>query len=378
LLSYCRSESVLFLVLLPLVFLLRSWQDQQLRLSVYSLFSPIFLLVPLAASQIAKQLSDTLTLFYSHTETGFFSSVYFVNNFQEFISWWFSTAAGDLNSLLLSVLGVGSLLLFPIVVWYERQVRKKPDTAQSTSNCFLGMDLCLCLLWGVLAIHVCMLLFLYWSPTEASAIRFFLPLTLVSALSAVRVSGWLDRLTRGRFSWILAVLALGYFWIFSMPKAARGELSNSSIPTYNAHRTLDWLKVNDDGRTLYAVRSEFYPRLYGYPTISIRELSNSCDKLADLIGAGLYQRIVVIYPQYFCPIAKVWRQPDPQMPLKSEIQTRQIDGWRGFVHAESYVMEVLGVKTEAGDVRLLKSDASEAKQFEGEEDYFRYIRALQP
>jgi hypothetical protein len=379
LLSYCRSESILFLLLLPLVFLLRSWQDQRLHLSFYSLFSPLFLLVPLAASLIAKQLSDTLSLFYTHTETGFFSPVYFVSNFKEFISWWFSSAAGDLNSLLLSVLGAGSLLLLPLVVWNHRRATKKIDCAQSTSNLPLGADLCLCLLWGVLAIHVGMLLFLYWSPTEASAIRFFLPLTLLSALSVVRVSGWLDRLTRGRFSRILAVLAFGYFWIFSMPKAARAELSNSSVPTYNAHRMLDWIQANDDGRTLYAVRSEFYPRLYGYPATSIRELNNSGERLVDLIGEGLYRRIVVIYPQYFSPIEHVWHQPNPQMPLHPSIQTQQIDGWRGFIHAESFVLVVLGVTTEAGEViSMPKPSASEAKQFESEEDYFRYIRALQP
>jgi hypothetical protein len=164
-----------------------------------------------------------------------------------------------------------------------------------------------------------------------------------------------------------------------MPKAARAELSNSSVPTYNAHRMLDWIQANDDGRTLYAVRSEFYPRLYGYPATSIRELNNSGERLVDLIGEGLYRRIVVIYPQYFSPIEHVWHQPNPQMPLHPSIQTQQIDGWRGFIHAESFVLVVLGVTTEAGEViSMPKPSASEAKQFESEEDYFRYIRALQP
>jgi hypothetical protein len=377
LLCYCRSESILFLILLPLIFLSRSYKDRRIELSAYAAISPVFLIVPLAGSVIGKQLSDTLGLFYTDVETGFFSIIYLAENLTKFVDWFFSVRMDDLNSIVLSVLAVASLLLLPFAfVWTRRSIT-------TLGNRSIACDLVLSALWVIIGIHLTLLLCLYWSPTEASAIRFFLPLMLISSLSIVRVAGWLDFFCNSKLSYALIALCAGYFWLFAMPKVVRGEVRYSSVPSEYTRRTLDKIKSHDDGRTLYVVKSPFYTRFHGVPAISIHKLNNNKKKLHTLLSEGLYDQIVVFDAHYLCPVSNRWRQSDPAMELDSSFITRRIDGWRGFTHAEASMSKIVGIKnsTESEDERIISLEdiqRTQAKDFDNSTDFFNYIRSLHP
>jgi len=370
--SYCRSESILYLTILVPVFLYRVYLDRRVEMSFYASLSPIFLIVPLAARVLGQRLSDDLSMFYTHIETGFFSVSYFHDNAARFIDWFFAFDRVELNSILLSVISVASLILLPLatVSAGKRCGRKAKSHAK--------VDVCLYSLIAIAFVHLILLLSHYWDPTEASAIRFFLPILLILSLTVTRVAAWLDPLFWGRLMPVLLILCFLQFWFVALPATVRGEVRNLSVPADFSHRTLEWMHSHDDGRTLYALRSPAYPLLYRYPAISIRDLNGNVDHLQELLDLGQYDRIVILEVQYLNPRTNHWTQPDPPMPLNARIVTRRLDVWRGFLHAETTVEEVVGVVDASGAPVPLRAGRGSSKQFESSKEHFEYIRALHP
>lgn len=372
LLAYCRSESILYLLGLAVVFLLRSLRDKQIRLSIFSILSPIFLLVPIAARKIGARLSAVLSEFYEHIETGFFSLRYVPDNSLKVLDWLFSTDSSTLNSLLISLLALASLLLLPILAFVSKIMqREKRSSAHRTADRVVLTFIALA------GMHLLLIVSLYWDPTEASAIRFFLPIYLVLILLVVCGLRWMERCCQLRLHVPLIAVALGFIWLVTLPKASRAEVTRSSFPSAQANRSLKWAQANPDGRTLYAVKSSGHFILHGLPAISLRDLSSYFEAISLLVREGYYDRVLLIETRYFSPETNAWTQSYPIMPLRPDLVSERVAGWRGFLHGETEVRQVLGLRGEDGHIIPLGADSALPQEWPSNQEYYEFIRSLQ-
>lgn len=371
LLSYCRNESILYMSALAAVFLVRSVHEKRLRLSIFSVLSPILLLVPLAARSLGARLNETMSVFYENIDTGFFDLKYFPNNSQNVIRWLFSKESATLNSILITVLVIGAIVALALSI--------RRSASSKTESTFLGFqahDVILVSFLGLAGLHLSLIMCLFWDPTEASAIRFFLPINFVFILCIVRALFWLENGRDLRLALPLCIVSLSFIWLVTLPKAARAEVTHSSVTASGAYSILEWAKANDDGRTLFAARSSPHFILHGLPTIPLRFLSTQINDVFKLVEAGHYDRVVFFELRYFNPESNTWTQPLPKMPIRSDLVSEPIDSWRNFIHSETTVYRVTGLRAEDDSITLLNSSSEGPIEWASEQEYFEYIRSL--
>ena len=166
---------------------------------------------------------------------------------------------------------------------------------------------------------------------------------------------------------------------WTLPKSARSEVTHASLVADYFQRSLCWLRENDDKHTLYVVKGPYFFLLHDFPAITIRDLNKNPEKISRLIAEGIYGRVILLDVEYFSPDMNRWMQPYPLMPKSKNLVTRRIDGWRGFIHGEAIVEEVLGVKDDAGRFVPLGMNLGGPADFKpNDEDFFNYIRSLHP
>ncbi|NBB80186.1 MAG: hypothetical protein GVY36_12205 [Verrucomicrobia bacterium] len=372
LLAYCRSESILYLLAIAVLFLIRSIQERKFTLSLYSVISPLFLIAPLAARQIGVRLSESLPEYYEHVETGFFSLIYLRRNTASLFDWLFSIDPATLNSILISGLTVLVMGIAPFYLKFFKTERKDKPSPED-----VVMDRVLLTFVGLVCVHLFIILCLYWNPTEASAVRFFLPITLVFVLLIIRMISKIEKsFTVHAFRWLILV-AGSFVWFVTLPKAARSEATQSSYSSTNANRILAWAQLRDNGRTLYAVKSAGNFVLNQIPATSLRGLSRHPEVVSQLVGEGYYDEVILFESTYFNPSTNTWTQTDPKMPIDPKLVLERIAGWRGFLQAQTEVYRLVGLRQEDGTVSTI-GEMSEAKSdWSTDREYFDHIRALQ-
>jgi len=371
LLAYCRSESILYLVALAALFLIRSGYERRFELSWYAVVSPVFLAVPLAAREIGNWLSSLLPAFYGNVESGFFGLQYLGRNSSRFLDWLFSTESGALNSWLVSGLLVVALLLIPF------SFRRQKIDEWFRWRTFISLDSGLAMFSALAAVHCFLILCFFWDPTKVDAIRFFLPTTMMMILIIIRVTARIEMRWGREVFPALSGIACAFFWLVTLPKAARAEATRSSVSANDHLRALDWAQTHDDGRTLYAVKSLYTFILHGLPAISIQTLSNHPELVSAWVAEGYYDQVVVLEPTFFSPETHTWTQSYPIMTLSEKIRKEPIDGWRGFLHSQTQIYRVLGWEDEGGAFRPFAARPDgEPSNWRSDQEYFEYIRAL--
>ncbi|MFW5873803.1 MAG: hypothetical protein ACOCVJ_00195 [Verrucomicrobiota bacterium] len=372
LLAYCRSESILYLCAIAVCFLLRSIQERRFTLSYYAILSPVFLIVPLAARQIGARLSESLPEFYEHVETGFFSLIYLGRNVESVFDWLFSVESATLNSILVSGLSVLAIGSSPF--WLKLL---KPATAMKSGSADVALDRTLWTFFGIACVHLFIVMCLYWDPTEASAVRFFLPITLVLILLIIRMFSQLERYFKVRAFQLLILIAGSFIWLVTLPKAARAEATQASFSPADANRTLAWAQSRDAGRTLYAVKSAGNFVLNRIPATSLRGLSKHPETVSRLVAEGYYDEVILVESTYFNPVENTWTQTDPKMPLNPALVTERIDGWRGFLQAQTEVYRLVGLRREDGSVQPIGVVDEGSPAWSSGREYYEYVRSLQ-
>lgn len=375
LLTYCRSESIIYMVALGVVFLIRSNRERAFNLSWFSTLTPIFLLVPIAAREVADFLSQNLSIFYGVSD-GFFGLRYLEGNTRQIISWLFSVQSASLSSWLISGLGVMALpILFlnALRLLRLKLQAKRPECLFQT----FAPDLVIICFISLSSVHLFLILCLYWNPADASAVRFLLPALFVLILAIIRSVYWLEK-ALGRTLYLqLTIVATSFVWIVTLPKAARAETTRSMMAASEAHGSLDWVKAHDNGRTLYAVNSPSFFFVNQIPAITLMDLGMHHRALFGLIEEGYFDQIIIIETLHFNSQEGGWSQTKPLMPLPPNLVLETIDSWRNFIHAETTVRRVLGIRGSDGSVVSLPEQLTEAREWESDAAYFEHIRKLQ-
>ena len=388
LLAYSRSESILFLFIFIGIFLCKSWQQRRIELSWMAALSPLLLLGPFAGRVLANNLSASFEEIYEQSTTGFFSASYILTNLQDYAGWAFSLTSADLNAYLISLLffilvpvGALAVLLSRGRIWRQKLASKGSAERRAPRNAYSleRFDGVLFGFFCILVIQNIMILCMSWSPVDLAAIRFYLPSTLFMVLVviwAVRVFSlcWLSDGGRRSFA-ALVVVAVGFFWMVTLPKAARAELTHQNASAVYAARSLSWLKAQDDGRTLYVVRPNAFFTLHEIPTVGLDYFRRNYTAISKLVALGIYDSVILIDSSFYESTTGVWRGPAPYIDLPPEIVLEPVDTQRGFIHGQLSMSQVLGWQDEDGSLTPL-GQMAEQPTFESDWGFFEAVRQL--
>lgn len=347
LLAYGRSESVLFLAVFAVLFAVKCLRQGRVELSRAAVFSPVLLIGPLAARHLAQNFGQTFDRIYGAEADGMFKLDYFPKNSVDSIRWFFSGADADLNSWWLATLFLIVPLSALALLLFYRLTRRQIDPAKAKhGEAGRHSSWVVLLFLAAIAFQVSLFMSQFWSPVEASALRFFLPTTLFMVIAVVwGMSVITDRLGRTGTAWAFRILALGtllFFWGIGLPKAARAETTYASLPGTYGRQALDWAQANDTGRTLYAVRSVDYFSLHRLPVVQLDYFYNYYAAVDALVAEGLYDQVLVIDYRFLDPTELQWVGSQPRFTVLDELVLETIDQKRGFLHAELSVQRVVG------------------------------------
>jgi hypothetical protein len=388
LLSYSRNESILFLSIFMAIFLWKCWRDRSIELTWLAAVSPVFLIVPFAGRVLAKHLSASYDVIYDLADAGFFGLNYMRVNIPDCWEWAFSLNSSDLNAFLISVLFVSVVpvawILFGRGRW--RLLQQKRSKRPSEAGCspaevgtFRLEDWVLLGFVFIICVQNIIILTLQWSPVDMAAIRFFLPTNLFLILAIIwgvrTIERKLPSLADGRLFKSLAMLAITFFWVVTMPKAARAELTYQNATATYADWAVNWVAEHDDGRTLYVVRSTALFTLYEIPCVGLDYFRRNYQKISELVAWDFYDSVTVVDLSFYDPDVNAWRGPAPYIELPAEIIMEPLGRHRGFIHGQLSFLRVLGWQETDGTVTSV--GAKEAKpQFESEWELFQYILTL--
>lgn len=381
LLAYGRSESVLFLGVFAALFAAKCWRQERVELNWGAVFSPILLLGPLAARHLADTFGQTFNLIYGASAGGLFNLDYFQKNGIDSLKWFVSRTDADLNSWWLSILFLIVPLLALVLLLFNPCRRGRALQTEATA-CETAIQPSWVLLLFLLAIAVQVSLFIsqFWSPVEASAVRFFLPATLFMAIAVVWGTAVIaDRLGRTAKAWAFRILALStllFFWAVGLPKAARADTTNASLPGTYGRQTLKWAQAHDNGRTLYVVRAVDYLSLHHLPVVHLNYLYGHYPAIDALVAEGLFEQVLVLDYRFLDPTELEWLDSKPRSTIPEELVLETIDQKRGDLHAEFSVQRVVGWQASGGEIMALgKLDQTEMDR-SSDKAYFEQLQAL--
>ena len=388
LLAYSRSESILFLIIFIGIFLSKCWQLRRIELTWVAALSPILLMGPFAGRVIAKIFSASFEEIYEQSSAGFFSISYLIPNFVNYWRWSFSLESSELNAYLIKLLFFTafplSILALSRAYWLQR--RREHSFEQNTDSCpatrFYKLGVLDRVLFGflcILAVQNLMILSMSWPPVDLAAIRFYLPSTffmvlgVIWALRVLRLC-WFPAWERRSYT-ALAVCAVCYFWASSLPKAARAELTHMHSSSVYASRALDWVQAQDDGKTLYVVRSVPFFTLHEIPCVGLDYFRRNYKQLSELVEMGVYDSIKVIDFSFYTHEIQGWRGVGPYIDLPPELELEPLNIERGYIHAQLTMSKVLGWRNEDDSVTPIGT-ATQEPTFGSDWELFETVRRL--
>lgn len=389
LLSYARSESILYLVVFVLIFCWKCWRERRVEVTWFAVFSPLLLLGPFAGRILAQAYGSTFKLIYDTETAGFFGLEHILPNALAVWNWSFSLQNANLNDALLAYLlfaFVGAGLLGFLLQGLRSRTQKErghlPAGGVAPGERVRSepeRGWILLSFWLVVLIHLGIFFAHFWSPIEISAVRFFLPFTLFSILAVIWLGAYLTRSflphALRAMPIFLTVLAVTFFWTVTLPKAARAEMTHRSANSVYARDAAEWARAHDDGKTLFVGRMVDLLSLHEIPVVGTRFFHENYDKIDGLVAAGLYERVLSIDFEHYNPERNAWDRPIPRIPERPEIVFETLFSHRGFIHAEQSYRRVVGWRKPDGSILPL-GEKTEKPAFEDERALVDHLREL--
>ncbi len=339
LLAYTRNESVLFLLVFCGVYLMAMLAQRQIRLTWITAFSPLFLLVPISGRALAEGFKAAFPVLYgsSGVET-WFSLSNFPLNAQRTAQWFLSLGDESLNSIWLPIILLFALLAY---IFGKRIRRADPYSNDHLSDPYQRSDICFLLFAGTVCLHFCLILFMFWNPVSADAVRFLLPMSLLFVLGSVWLLGRVETSGSNLPKLVLAS-SLVFFWFSTLPKATRASETHGLITSAFVREIVDWVDHHDDGRTLYVYRSNLPFALYDYPCVSRERLLAAPENVDHLLAEGLFDRIVLFQQFHFSQEDSKWQPTSLDIDYEEIFRLRKIGQLRKSLQAEVMIYEIEG------------------------------------
>ena len=280
LLAQVRYESILYVLIVPVVVLCKWCQEKRITLTWMAALSPGLLLVPLLSNRVFTSNEQ-----FFQTEPGqpFLSIGYLLDNASVAMYYLFNPNLDSTNSVLLSVLG-----LFGIAFFLFLSVKKMKQWYLQRTG-----DIMLFSIFVVTCINTFLVLCLFWGHWDDPIVsRFSLPLQLLMVVLTLRTS--VEFLKSRPLPKLMLVLAGMWIVLFAAPASARLYQTNHSI----TGREYDWffkyLSRQDPATTLAVAGSVVGPIIYNMPGISINAAKQARWQIKTCLSDGVYRKIIVI------------------------------------------------------------------------------------
>jgi hypothetical protein len=280
LLAQIRYESILYVLIVPMVVLCKWCQEKRITLTWMAAFSPVLLLLPLLVNE---NFSANAGFFQTKPGQPFLSFIYLWDNVEVAIYYLFRLSLDSTNSVLLSVAGIFGAGYFLFLTWKKTKqwfLQRNEDIVLLFIFIVTGVStvLVLCVFWG------------HWDDPMVS--RFSLPLQLLLLLLLLRSTvEWLK--SRPLPKWTLLFAGL-WIVLFAAPASARLYQTNHSITGREYAWFFRYLADKDPATTLVVSGTVIGPILYNMPTIAIGSARDRRWQIKTCLDEGVYREIIVI------------------------------------------------------------------------------------
>lgn len=219
LLAQVRYESILFLLVLPVVALFKWWKEGKITVHWSHCLSPALLLIPLIIHRLHQVQASFWQLESKHSDTPF-SIEYLANNFEHAVYYMFNFSGKLTNSVLLSVIGIVALVFFVVLVL--TRLRNLINATEANTA--------LLAVFAVLLANSALMFLYFWGEMdEAIVSRLWLPFFLMLVLVTPVVMNEFGLFKR-KPAWFLGFGAF-YLWLVTAPvnaTALQTELLHAS------------------------------------------------------------------------------------------------------------------------------------------------------
>lgn len=278
LLANVRYESILYVLLPATIFLIKGLRTGELKLTWFSAFSPLLLIPPL----LSFGIFSNEPLFIRTSPDNFFSLGHLPGNLAQAMFYLFDWSGDYNNSLLLSLLGLPSILL--LIIYGAPQLRtsvRKENPAIVLYPALLivlaNTLLALCNHWGA------------W--TDPTTSRFSLPLQLAMAISSVLVIHTMLR--QATTATVGLIILAGSHLIFVAPRC--GEFQSQSHRLYLAKGydwAMQWVTLEaPPGNHLYIAQSASGLGLLQVGAIPFSVANTNSERILRVKETGIYDEV---------------------------------------------------------------------------------------
>lgn len=281
LLANVRYESILYVLVPPMLFLYKSIQERDARLGWLPAISPLGLLLPMSTLTIFR--GDDR--FIQTSKDNFFSIEHFSGNLLAGLQYLFDLSARHSSSLLLSLTGSAALLS---LLFFSHKKPVPPRT---------GMALLAFSAVGVIvAINTALALSCYWGNwTDPATSRFSLPLQWMLVISIPLALSLFD----SRQAYVASGCVLCVLFMMTYTGAQAKDLAQANRRVLAAGNHWAYQQIADlDPHTeaLIVTESSIAAILYGYAAAPIRLANASPQKLWQVRSDEVYREVFFILP----------------------------------------------------------------------------------
>jgi hypothetical protein len=281
LLASVRYESLLFLLALPVLAWMRWQRDGQARLSWWTAYSPLFLVLPLASQQVYFA-ND---YFFQTTRSNFLDLSHAPDNLAHALYFLFQWTHDQPNSLLLSAVGTVALVMAIVVLGREA----------GSPQIWSSADLAFMVFLPLVLLNTGLLMGLDWGRWDDPSIsRYALPFLLGLVWCVL----WLlSRWKRPRpLPWWIPTVVGVYAYGLAVPNMAEAQATHNLYPREMHAWAEKWLEAHAGPNTLAVAASPLPFIVYRRAGISLQEANNYPEKLKNAVDLGMYHDIYILQP----------------------------------------------------------------------------------
>jgi hypothetical protein len=280
LLAQVRYESILF-VFIPAGLAIYKWiVERKISLTWLSAISPFGLCIPMAVNHVSMSFS---VYFENKPGVPFFSGNYFVPNIEKAVYYLFNPSLWMTNSLVLSLLGIVSLVLCLVKI-FGIFVKK----AESSQQDILMLSFSI-----VIGVNLCIIMLNFWAGwDDPMTSRFSFSLQLLFVFATAYILGLMKVL---RTSLVLRSTFAVLLVALSVPSSAKAAATHNMIPGGEYDWFFREIAKRQRPEDILLVGPGFIAGvLYGYPSVTSAAIDAAPWKVKLCLADGVYKEIIVL------------------------------------------------------------------------------------
>lgn len=366
--AYSRNESLLYFGFLGLVVLWGvCFVQRPIPFTGFTSIAPIFLIPVLATLKIFQALRPA-SVYENLGSSGFFQFEAIPENLLRVSAWLFDFSPEIPSWPILTLLGVLGLIALPTHLVFSGLQRRKVGIQTVTLALF-------CLV-AVTAFTIGVL-GQFWNPLAGEAVRFLLPIHLVLLLAATWFFGQLKIPDRFLKSGIVGLIFL-VFWI-GIPSRMVPPIGNNAAFAQHAKWSIDWLRQNDDQKTLYISQLNTLFLLHDYATTDWDRGFVRVHDLMQLVREGYYDKVVGFVIERYDVEKDTWSPVEPTSSIPPTIHFENLVVQRLAYNTRARFFQIHGFSEDSGATVTPETlPLLRAQPYNSFKEYYRLMQSLYP